>query len=433
MSSPLDAFRVPLDGRSVWRFFGGVTLLCLILLAATGILLSMYYVPSALSADASGPMDTATTAVASGSDTAAGGSMHGAGIDGADARRSNVAFESVQRISTSVPFGAEIRTLHLASAYTLFCSLLIHLFSTVFLLAWRGNRAGSWNTGMALLLLVFAAGFTGYVLPWDRTAYFSVSISLGYLEHYVPLIGPVLARILRGGTAIDAGTLTRMASLHTTILPMAMLGLVWWHLVQVRTAGLNSGAVRDVSLWILLASLLLAWVPYLAIGSALLAIVVAVDRISDAVAPPAYRRRPAAETPASAPYATHYIFRDLLAWLLIVGGLITAVVVLIGGDTTGESFPARASSVPADVTAPMTSPDRLFPEWYFLFAYQLLSHVSGHIAVALMLGSVAVLWLLPVFDRPPYSPSRGRAVRVVGVVLLTGFLALTAWGYLATT
>ncbi len=97
--------------------------------------------------------------------------------------------------------------------------------------------------GVALLLLVVACAFTGYLLPWDQLAFWAVTISTGMLE-YVPLVGAALLRAARGGAEVGPSTLARFFVLHVAILPIALLLLLAFHFWLVRKVGGRDPARR---------------------------------------------------------------------------------------------------------------------------------------------------------------------------------------------
>jgi len=88
------------------------------------------------------------------------------------------------------------------------------------------------------------------------------------------------------------------------------------------------------------------------------------------------------------------------------------------------------ANVPAD---PMTTPEHIKPEWYFLAAYQLLKIVPSKVG-ALFLEALAVLviFFLPFLDRSPEKRIQRRPVFLTLVLLnLAAFIGLTLWGYLS--
>jgi hypothetical protein len=76
----------------------------------------------------------------------------------------------------------------------------------------------------------------GYLLPWDQRAYWAVTISTGMLD-YVPLLGPWVAKLVRGGIEIGEPTLAHFFVMHVAFLPLTLLFLVVWHFWLVRQSG----------------------------------------------------------------------------------------------------------------------------------------------------------------------------------------------------
>lgn len=81
-------------------------------------------------------------------------------------------------------------------------------------------------------------GFTGYLLPWDNTAYFATKVGLE-IANSVPLIGPYLKTLLTGGDIVGATTLSRFFAIHVFFLPGALLGLLGAHFVMIRVQGIS--------------------------------------------------------------------------------------------------------------------------------------------------------------------------------------------------
>jgi menaquinol-cytochrome c reductase cytochrome b subunit len=82
-------------------------------------------------------------------------------------------------------------------------------------------------------------GFTGYLLPWDQTAYWATVVGIN-LNGTAPFLGPWLAQFLRGGQDIGGETLTRFYSLHMLVVPGAIIGLITLHLYLVIRLGVTS-------------------------------------------------------------------------------------------------------------------------------------------------------------------------------------------------
>jgi quinol-cytochrome oxidoreductase complex cytochrome b subunit len=146
------------------------------------------------------------------------------------------AYESIEALQNAVPFGKLVRGVHHWSANLLVVIAFLHLLRVFFTGAFTGPRRFNWVIGVGLLLFVLASNFTGYLMPWDQTAFWAVTICTSMLD-YVPLAGPWLQKILRGGPEVGPATLMNFAVLHTTFLPLLFLFLLPFHFWRVRKAG----------------------------------------------------------------------------------------------------------------------------------------------------------------------------------------------------
>src|SRR6476469_4108143 len=151
----IDHKTVPVHSATKWYYFGGITLFLFVIQVLTGILLLFYYRPT----------------VAEG-------------------------FDSVRFIITRVEFGWLIRSIHSWSANLLIFVAFVHMFSVVFTHAYRPPRELTWLSGIALLGLMLAFGFSGYLLPWNQISYFATKVGAD-VAGTTPLIGGVIARFLR--------------------------------------------------------------------------------------------------------------------------------------------------------------------------------------------------------------------------------------------
>lgn len=188
---------VPLHRHTVWYYLGGMSLFLFSVQLASGILLLLYYRPSA-----------------------------------------DEAFESVQFIMAKVPFGWLIRSVHSWSANLLIFVVFIHMFSVFFLKAYRKPRELTWVSGTILLFLMLAFGFSGYLLPWNALAFFATQVGTEVVGA-VPLVGRFMLRLLRGGDQVTGGTLTRFYGIHVALLPAATALLVAAHLALVQKHGMS--------------------------------------------------------------------------------------------------------------------------------------------------------------------------------------------------
>jgi len=149
------------------------------------------------------------------------------------------AYDSVTYITTQVPAGWLIRGLHHWGASAMVLLTGLHMLRVIFTGAYKFPREVTWFTGVALLLIVVGFGFTGYLLPWDQKAYWATTVGTR-IAAVTPLIGESLLRILRGGAELSAVTLARFFGVHVWMLPAALLALVGLHLYLVVRIGISA-------------------------------------------------------------------------------------------------------------------------------------------------------------------------------------------------
>src|SRR6185436_12703422 len=188
---------VPVHAQEVWYYLGGLTLFLFAVQIFTGILLLLYYRPSATEA-----------------------------------------YESVQFIVTRVPFGWLIRNLHSWSANLLIGLAFAHFISVFLLKSYRKPRELTWLSGILLLFLMLGFGFSGYLLPWNELSFFATKVGTG-IAGSVPLIGKFLLRLLRGGDDVTGATLSRFYAVHVAVLPAMASALVAVHLLLVQRQGMS--------------------------------------------------------------------------------------------------------------------------------------------------------------------------------------------------
>jgi cytochrome b6 len=188
---------VPVHRYSAIYYLGGMTLFFFLVQVLTGILLMLYYRPTA-----------------------------------ADA------FESVELIMTSVSFGWLIRSLHSWSANLMIFFAFLHLASVYFSKAYRPPRELTWITGCLALFLALGFGFSGYLLPWNELALFATRVGT-QIPSTIPVVGEWTMRFLRGGDRVTSATVSRFYGWHVAILPALMVVVLGLHVVLVQLLGMS--------------------------------------------------------------------------------------------------------------------------------------------------------------------------------------------------
>jgi quinol-cytochrome oxidoreductase complex cytochrome b subunit len=181
-----------------WFTLGSASLFLFVMQGMTGIFLTVYYVPSP-----------------------------------------DHAYDSIQFIMNGVPFGWLIRGIHHWGASLMVIFVFVHMLRTFFYGAYKYPRELTWITGAVLLLATLGMGFTGYLLPWNQRAYWATTVGT-QIAGTVPIIGPYITQVMRGGTDLSAVTLARFFSIHIWFLPAvigAMIGIHMYLIIRLGIAG----------------------------------------------------------------------------------------------------------------------------------------------------------------------------------------------------
>ena len=143
------------------------------------------------------------------------------------------AYESMIALQTEVYFGNLIRNLHHWSGNLMVVVGVLHLLRVFYTHGFSPPREFNWVMGITLLILIVAANFTGYLLPWDQLAYWAITVGTSLLG-YIPWIGEPLTRFLLGGAEVGAATLTNFYGLHIAVIPLGIFAIVSFHIWRVR-------------------------------------------------------------------------------------------------------------------------------------------------------------------------------------------------------
>lgn len=327
---------VPRNKHTVWTYTGSAILLFFTIQVATGIMLAFYYKPTLEEAN-----------------------------------------QSVARIMTEVPLGWIIRSVHSWSASFMIAIVFIHLLSVWIIKSYRKPRELTWMTGVILLILSLASGFTGYLLPWDDLSLAATKVGTD-IPKAIPLIGIWVTKFLRGGEDVYADTLTRFFSFHICILPLLLLAALGIHIYLIQKLGMSLPVGADE----------------------------------------------AKEKKKEIPFWPNFVYREAVVWLILVGILVTVAV-----------FLPPSLEKPADLMAP--APEGIKPEWYFLFLFQTLKlfpakllFVSGEtVAILLMLAAVLLFFFLPLIDNKPLE-RKGKVITLMAYGFILFAAAMTAWSLL---
>ncbi|MDR2503193.1 MAG: cytochrome b N-terminal domain-containing protein, partial [Deltaproteobacteria bacterium] len=129
------------------------------------------------------------------------------------------AWKSIEFIETGLRAGGFARSLHRWGAFVLMLFLFLHLLIGMCRSAFRPTRSINWLTGLPLLPLMAALVLTGYLLPWDFRAYWSV-LTMGNWLDKLPFMDDALRWLLFEDTPQGLVPLSRWFVLHAAVLPL---------------------------------------------------------------------------------------------------------------------------------------------------------------------------------------------------------------------
>jgi len=188
---------VPRNTASWWYVFGSAALTVFLMQLATGILLALVYVPSAAEA-----------------------------------------WSSLQALNYEVALGWFIRALHGWGSNFMVAIVLIHMVQVFLFGAYKFPRELTWIIGVFLLLMTLGMAFTGQVLRFDQDAYWGLGIGASIASR-VPVVGPMVVKLMLGGPIIAGATLSRFFALHVFVIPGMLIGFVALHVLMVLKLGIN--------------------------------------------------------------------------------------------------------------------------------------------------------------------------------------------------
>jgi ubiquinol-cytochrome c reductase cytochrome b/c1 subunit len=300
LASHLTDYPTP-KNLNYWWTFGGILTFCLITQIVTGLTLAMHYIAHA-----------------------------------------DLAFESVEHIMRDVNYGWLIRYIHANGASMFFLAVYIHIFRSLFYGSYKSPREIIWIIGIIIYLLMMAAAFMGYVLPWGQMSFWGATV-ITNLFSAVPLVGEGIVNWLWGGYSVDNPTLTRFFTLHY-LIPFLILGLVVLHIWALHIPGNNNPVGIDV-------------------------------------------KKPSKDT---VPFHPYIVIKDAFALLMFT--IVFAFFVFYSPNILGHAD----NYIEAN---PMVTPAHIVPEWYLLPFYAILRSVPDKLmGVVAMLSAILILAALPWLD-----------------------------------
>ncbi|HEX6308129.1 MAG TPA: cytochrome b N-terminal domain-containing protein [Longimicrobiales bacterium] len=140
-------------------------------------------------------------------------------------------YESVARINGQVWSGRWIRALHRFASDAAVVAALVHAFRMYAQRRAWGPRALAWVSGVVLVGIVLASGWTGYVLVWDAHAQVLAAEGARFLDA-LPIFSEPIGRSFVGESEVPGAFFFLNLFAHIA-LPIGVGALVWVHVARL--------------------------------------------------------------------------------------------------------------------------------------------------------------------------------------------------------
>jgi ubiquinol-cytochrome c reductase cytochrome b subunit len=299
------------------------------------------------------------------------------------------AFDSVNyTIMQEVEFGWLWRHVHAVAASVVFLIIYIHMFTGIYYCSYKKGREIIWISGMLLFVAFSAEAFSGYMLPWGQMSYWAGMVitnlfSLGSLEVNS------LVEWIRGDYVPAQAFLDRFFMLHVLLIPLAILALI----------GIHFGALR---------------IPHVNNQNG--------EEIDFEVEAKKYKAGNKAASKVIA-FANDFMSKDMF---------VVAVFLVFFFYLVFWNYAFAMDPVNFDPADGLVTPAHIYPEWYFLWSYEILRPFSKDIGLIAFAFAQVIFFLLPFLDRSPNAvpASRRGAFMLWFWVMLVDMIVLTAMGKL---
>lgn len=121
--------------------------------------------------------------------------------------------------------GVFVRGLHFWGVQTFFFFMILHLTAQFFMGSWRLGRGGTWILGVLSFATSVITAFTGYL---SRGDFFSQWNQVQSKDAFNGAGVDGFLNVLNNG---------QVYGLHIAVLPLILLALVGWHVLEVRRKG----------------------------------------------------------------------------------------------------------------------------------------------------------------------------------------------------
>ncbi|RUM74931.1 MAG: cytochrome bc complex cytochrome b subunit [Sulfurovum sp.] len=310
-----------------------------------------------------------------------------------------LAFDSVNHtIMSEVGYGWLWRHIHGVGASIVFLIIYIHMFTGIYYGSYKRGRELIWLSGMGLFVAFSAEAFSGYMLPWGQMSYWAGMVITNLFEGFSPDVAggifnfPGFVEWLRGDFVPGDAYLGRFFMLHVLLIPLAIIGLIVLHFGTLRLPHVNNQEGADI------------------------------DFEKSAALWKEGKRKESKVIPFSPVFLSKDIF-------------VMGVYFILFFYLVFYHFEFAMDPVNFDPADGLKTPAHIYPEWYFLWSYEVLRPFSKDFGLIAFGIAQAAMFFLPFIDRSPnVAPASQRGLfKIWFWVLLVDMIVLTAMGKLPPT
>ncbi len=327
-----------------WYYFGSLALLVFVNQILTGIVLTMSYKPDA-----------------------------------------KLAFDSIEYIMRDVEWGWLIRYMHSTGASAFFIVVYLHMFRGLLYGSFKKPRELVWILGMLIYFCLMAESFMGYLLPWGQMSYWGAQVIIS-LFGAIPYFGEDLALWIRGDYVVSDATLNRFFAFHVIAVPLALVILVYLHIIALHQVGSNNPDGLEIK-----------------------------------------ENKDTQGIPLDGiPFHPYYTVKDIVGAAVF---LIVFAAIVFYGPEMGGFFLESENFIPANN---LTTPEHIVPLWYFTPFYAILRAIPDKFGGVLTMGAaILILFVLPWLDKSSIKSIRYRG-KIFKFALATFAISFVSLGYLGT-
>ena len=298
-----------------------------------------------------------------------------------------LAFDSVNHtIMGEVGYGWLWRHMHAVAASVVFLIIYIHMFTGIYYGSYKRGRELIWLSGMLLFVTFSAEAFSGYMLPWGQMSYWAGMVitnlfSLGSLDFQG------LVEWIRGDYVPGQAFLGRFFMLHVLLMPLIIMALIVLHFGTLRIPHVNNQDGEEI------------------------------DFEAEAEKWKAGKRKEAKVIPFNPVFMSKDVF-------------VLGIYFIIYFYLVFYHFEFAMDPVNFDPADPLKTPPHIYPEWYFLWSYEILRPFSKNAGLIAFGFAQVIFFFLPFLDRSPnVAPASRRGLfKFWFWALLVDMIVLTIMG-----